>query len=218
MHSYFANRTQPFVTAGYATFTAEIASTFNESLLLDHVLRGAGSEAERLFYLGTALEQLRGTFFRQAMFAEFELRIHEAVERGEPLTGEALSKLYLELLRKYYGHDQGIVNVAEPYGAEWAYIPHFYSNFYVYQYATSLIGGMSLAENIIGKDAVKSGRAAQGREAYLQLLKAGSSKYPVDLLQDARVDMTTSQPFDAAMREMNRIMDEIERIYARQER
>jgi oligoendopeptidase F len=218
MHSYLSAKNQPYATANYSIFVAEVASTLNENLLFHHVLDRTDDDRTRLFLLASYLDTMRTTLFRQTLFAEFELRIHEAVERGEPLTGEALSKLYLELLRKYYGHDQGIVTVAEPYGAEWAFIPHFYSNFYVYQYATSLIGGMSLAENIIGKDAVKSGRAAQGREAYLQLLKAGSSKYPVDLLKDAGVDMTTSQPFEAAMREMNRIMDEIERIYARQKR
>jgi oligoendopeptidase F len=218
MHSYLSAKNQPYATANYSIFVAEVASTLNENLLFHHVLDRTKDDRARLFLLASYLDTMRTTLFRQTLFAEFELRIHEAVERGEPLTGESLSQLYLELLRKYYGHDQGIVNVAEPYGAEWAYIPHFYSNFYVYQYATSLIGGMSLAENIIGKDAVKSGRTTQGREAYLRLLKAGSSKYPVDLLKDAGVDMTTSQPFDAAMREMNRIMDEIERIYARQKR
>jgi oligoendopeptidase F len=218
MHSYLSAKQQPYATANYSIFVAEVASTLNENLLFHHVLDRTEDDRARLFLLASYLDTMRTTLFRQTLFAEFELRIHEAVERGEPLTGEGLSKLYLELLRKYYGHDHGIVNVAESYGAEWAYIPHFYSNFYVYQYATSLIGGMMLAENIIGNDAVKSGRAAQGRESYLQLLKAGSSKYPVDLLKDAGVDMTTSQPFEAAMREMNRIMDEIERIYARQAR
>lgn len=216
MHSYLSAEAQPFATANYSIFVAEVASTLNENLLFHHALDRTEDDRTRLFLLASYLDTMRTTLFRQTLFAEFELRIHEAVERGEPLTGEGLSKLYLELLRKYYGHDQGIVTIAEPYGAEWAYIPHFYSNFYVYQYATSLIGGMSLAENIIGKDAVKSGRAAQGRDAYLRLLNAGSSRYPVDLLKDAGVDMTTSQPFEAAMREMNRIMDEIERIYARQ--
>ena len=218
MHSYLSAKNQPFATAGYSIFVAEVASTLNENLLFRHALEQTKDERARLFLLSSYLDTMRLTLFRQTLFAEFELRIHESVERGEPLTGESLSKLYLELLRKYYGHDQGVVKIADAYGAEWAYIPHFYRDFYVYQYATSLIGGMSLAENIIGEEAVKSGRAAKGRDAYLQLLKAGSSKYPVDLLKDAGVDMTTSQPFDAAMREMNRIMDEIERIYARQKR
>jgi oligoendopeptidase F len=215
MHSYLSASHQPYATASYSIFVAEVASTLNENLLFHHVLDRTQDDRARLFLLSSYLDTMRTTLFRQTLFAEFELRIHESVERGEPLTGESLSKLYLELLRKYYGHDQGVVKVADAYAAEWAYIPHFYSNFYVYQYATSLIGGMSLAENIIGKDALKSGHAARGRDAYLQLLKAGSSKYPVDLLKDAGVDMTTSQPFAAAMREMNRIMDEIERIYAR---
>jgi oligoendopeptidase F len=155
--------------------------------------------------------------FRQTLFAEFELRIHEAVERGEPLTGESLTKLYLGLLRKYYGHDEGVVHIADAVGAEWAYIPHFYRNFYVYQYATSMIGGMRLAEGFTGPQAEKSGQAAKNRDAYLRMLSSGSSKYPIDLLREAGVDMTTSQPFDAAMREMNRIMDEMERILARQQ-
>jgi len=108
-----------------------------------------------------------------------------------------------------------VVHVDELYAAEWAFIPHFYSNFYVYQYATSMIGGMSLADGIIGKPAVASGKAQQNRDAYLRLMAAGSSKYPIDLLKDAGVDMTTSEPFNAAIREMNAIMDEMERIYAR---
>jgi oligoendopeptidase F len=218
MHSYLSNASQPWATANYSIFVAEVASTLNENLLFHHVLEQTKDDRTRLFLLASYLDTMRTTLFRQTLFAEFELRIHEAVERGEPLTGEWLSKLYLELTRRYYGHDQGVVRVADAYGAEWAYIPHFYSNFYVYQYATSMIGGMSLAENIIGRDAVKSGRGTQGRDAYLTLLKSGSSRYPIELLQDAGVDMTTSLPFAAAMREMNRIMDEIERIYARQQR
>ena len=216
MHSYLSTASQPYATSDYSTFVAEVASTLNENLLFHHVLDQAQDDRTRLFLLSSYLDTLRTTLFRQTLFAEFELRIHEMVERGEPLTDEALSKLYLGLLRQYYGHEQGVVQIAEPYGAEWAYIPHFYRNFYVYQYATSMIGGMTLAENIIGAPAVKSGRAAQGRDAYLTLLKSGSSKYPVDLLKDAGVDMTTSQPFEAAIREMNRLMDEIERIVARQ--
>jgi oligoendopeptidase F len=123
--------------------------------------------------------------------------------------------MYLELLRKYYGHDAGVVQIDERYAAEWAFIPHFYRNFYVYQYATSMIGGMSLAHGIIGPAAGKSGAAQKNRDAYLRLLASGSAKYPVELLKDAGVDMTTSEPFNAAVREMNSIMDEMERIYAK---
>ena len=215
MHSYLASASQPYATAGYSTFVAEVASTLNENLLLHHMLDQTKDDATRLFLLSSYLDNMRTTLFRQVLFAEFELKIHEAVERGEPLTGEGLNKEYLALLRQYYGHDQGVVKVDEAYGAEWAYIPHFYRNFYVYQYATSMIGGMSLAEGIIGKDAVKSGRATKNRDAYITMLSSGSVKYPIDLLKDAGVDMTTPQPFNAAIREMNTIMDEIERIYAR---
>jgi oligoendopeptidase F len=213
MHSYLASKHQPYATAGYSTFVAEVASTLNESLLFRHMLARAQDDATRLFLLSSYLDVMRTTLFRQTLFAEFEMRIHEAVERGEPLTGETLSKMYLELVRTYYGHDQGVVTVDASIGAEWAYIPHFYRNFYVYQYATSLIGGMSLSEGIIGDQARQDGTAERNRDAYLRLLSSGSSKYPIDLLKDAGVEMTSSQPFEAAMREMNRIMDEMEKIY-----
>jgi oligoendopeptidase F len=198
------------------TFVAEVASTLNESLLFRHMLAGAKDDATRLFLLSSYLDVMRTTLFRQTLFAEFELWMHEAVERGEPLTGESLSGKYLELVRTYYGHAQGVTHVDDVIGAEWAYVPHFYLNFYMYQYATSMIGGMSLSEGIIGEQARRDGSATRNRDAYLRLLSAGSSKYPIELLKDAGVDMTTSQPFQAAMREMNRIMDEMERIFARQ--
>jgi oligoendopeptidase F len=218
MHTYLAYASQPYATSNYSIFVAEVASTLNENLLFRHVLGQAKDDATRLYLLSSHLDRLRTTLFRQTLFAEFELSIHEAVERGEPLTKESLDALYLGLLRRYYGSEQGVVKVADTYAAEWAFIPHFYRNFYVYQYATSMIGGMMLAENIVGREAVESGRAIQGRDAYLRMLSAGSSKYPIDLLREAGVDMTASQPFEAAMREMNRVMDEMERIYARQQK
>ena len=215
MHSYLSNAHQPYPTSGYSTFVAEVASTLNENLLLHHMLEQSKDDRTRLFLLSSYLDNMRTTLFRQTLFAEFELRIHEAVERGEPLTSESLDKQYLALLRQYYGHAQGIVKVDEVYRAEWAYIPHFYRNFYVYQYATSMIAGMSIAEGIIGRQAVASQQSAKNRDAYLTLLSSGSARYPIDLLKDAGVDMTTSAPFNAAIREMNAIMDEMERIYAR---
>ena len=215
MHSYLASANQPYATAGYSTFVAEVASTLNENLLFHHVLDRTKDDRTRLFLLSSYLDTMRTTLFRQTLFAEFELKIHESVERGEPLTGESLNKMYLELLRQYYGHDAGVVRIDERYAAEWAFIPHFYRNFYVYQYATSMIGGMSLADGMIGSAAVKSAKATQNRDAYLRMLSSGASKYPVELLHDAGVEMTTSAPFNAAMREMNSIMDEIERIYAK---
>ncbi len=209
MHSYLAARAQPFSTYGYATFTAEIASTFNEALLLEHMLSIAENDQERLYYLGNALESLRGTFFRQAMFAEFELAIHEAAEAGQPLTGATFTKIYGDLLRKYHGHDQGIMTIDDLYTVEWAYIPHFYLNFYVYQYATSIAAGSLLATDVI---AGKKG----ARDQYLGLLKAGGSDYPYELLKRAGVDMATAAPYEATIARMNSIMDEIEALLDRQ--
>lgn len=210
MHSYLSNRNQPYPTARYSIFTAEIASTFNEALLLEHMLQQASDDQERLFYLGSALENLRGTYFRQTMFAEFELAIHDRAEAGEALTGPRFTELYGELLRRYHGHEQGVMNIDDLYTVEWAYIPHFYYNFYVYQYATSLAASSLLAEAVI-----------QGRpgavENYLGLLRAGGSDYPHELLKRAGVDMTTPEPYQAVFARMNAIMDQIEGILDSQE-
>ena len=210
MHSYLSNTNQPYPIARYSIFTAEIASTFNEALLLEHVLKRAESDEEKLYYLGSALENLRGTYFRQTMFAEFELAIHEAAEAGQALTGQAFTEIYGELLRRYHGHDEGVLTIDDLYTVEWAYIPHFYYNFYVYQYATSLAASSLLAEAVI-----------QGRpgavENYLNLLKAGGSDYPHELLKRAGVDMTTAEPYRAVFARMNAIMDQIEGILDRQQ-
>ena len=208
MHSYFSNKTQPFPTASYATFTAEIASTTNEALLLDYALKTAKDDDERLLYLGSALEQLRGTFFRQAMFGEFEQKTHELVDKGEPLSGEALSKIYGDILRRYHGDAQGVVKIDDLYAIEWAYIPHFYNAFYVFQYATSVSAGSLFADDIL---AGKPG----ARERYLKLISAGGSNYPYELVKAAGVDLATRAPYDAVARRMNRIMDDIEAILAR---
>jgi oligoendopeptidase F len=214
MHTHLADRAQPYVTHDYATFVAEVASTLNENLLFHRMLDNAKDDTERLFFLGSYLDNLRATLFRQTLFAEFELAIHEMVERGEPLTGENASQLYLKLVREYFGHDKGICKVDDLLAVEWAYIHHFYYNFYVYQYSTSLIASLSIAEGIHNDSAAKPPTATT-RDAYLKMLSAGSSKYPIDLLKNAGVDMTTSRPFQAAMREMNRIMDEIDKILAK---
>ena len=206
MHSYLSNAAQPFVTADYATFVAEIASTFNEALLLEHVLRNAADDNERLLYLGTALENLRGTFFRQAMFAEFEREVHARVDRGEPLSGDKLTQIYGEILRRYHG--DGLVKIDELYTVEWAYIPHFYRPFYVFQYATSIAASSLFA------DAVLKGEPG-ARERYLKLLSAGGSDYPYELVKAAGVDLASPAPYRAVVARMNSIMDEIEVIQAR---
>jgi oligoendopeptidase F len=168
-------------------------------------------KATRLFLLGTYLDNQRTTLFRQTLFAEFELRIHEMGEKGESLTGEELDKLYLELLRRYYGDAQGVCKVKPLYGVEWAYIPHFFYNFYVYQYATSIVASTSLARGIRDEAAMKPARTTR-RDAYLAMLAKGGSEYPIDELKGAGVDMTTPAPFQAAIKEMNSVMDEMERL------
>ena len=209
MHSHLAKNSQPYPTSDYAIFVAELASTTNEALLQHHMLQHAESDEERLFYLGNDLERIRGTFFRQVMFAEFELKAHELVDSGEALTGGRFTEIYGDLLRRYHGHDQGVLTIDDLYTVEWSYIPHFYRNFYVYQYATSIAGGSLLAADII---AGKPGAV----ERYLDLLRAGSSKYPYELLKDAGVDLTTPTPYRTLIAHMTSVMDEIEKIRARQ--
>jgi oligoendopeptidase F len=208
MHSYLSNAAQPFVTSDYAIFVAEIASTFNEALLLEHVLRNAADDNERLLYLGSALEQLRGTFFRQAMFAEFEREVHARVDKGEPLSGDKLTQIYGEILRRYHGDREGVVKIDDLYTVEWAYIPHFFRPFYVFQYATSIAASSLFA------DAVLKGEPG-ARERYLKLLSAGGSDYPYELVKAAGVDLASPAPYRAVVARMNRIMDEIEAIQAR---
>ena len=210
MHTYLANSHQPYVTHDYATFVAEVASTLNENLLFHYMLDRTTDKPTRLYLLGSYLDNLRGTLFRQTMFAEFELAIHDKAEKGETLTGEAMTKMYLEIARRYYGHDQGVCKVDSLYGVEWAYIPHFFYDFYVYQYATSIVASTAIANGIREEAAAHKGTAK--RDAYLAMLSSGSSKYPIDLLKGSGVDMTTSAPFQAAMKEMNRVMDEMETL------
>ena len=211
MHTFLADTHQPYVSHSYATFVAEVASTLNENLLLHYMLSRTQDKATRLFLLGTYLDGLRGTLFRQTQFAEFELKIHELAERGESLTGERMSQIYLDIVRQYYGHDRGVCQVDPVIAYEWAYIPHFFYNFYVYQYATSVVASTAIA-NGIRDEAKLDPPGTRRRDAYLRMLSSGSSKYPIDLLKDAGVDMTTSAPFQAAIREMNAVMDQMEQL------
>lgn len=208
MHSYLANKHQAFINADYPIFTAEIASTTNEVFLLDHVLKNAKSDEERLLYLGSALENLRGTFFRQAMFADFEREVHKQVDQGGSLTGAALSKIYGDILKQYHGHEQGIMKIDDNYAIEWAYIPHFYNRFYVFQYATSIAAGSMFADEIL------AGKAG-ARDNYLAILKAGNSAYPYELVKQAGVDLASPTPYQAVFMRMNKIMDQIEAILAK---
>ncbi|HET7548271.1 MAG TPA: oligoendopeptidase F [Usitatibacter sp.] len=208
MHTWLANRAQPYPTSRYPIFIAEIASTCNEALLLDYVLKNAKDDDERLLYLGSALEGLRGTFFRQAMFAEFERDVHARVDKGESLTGAKLTRIYDKILKEYHGDAEGVVKIDDKYAVEWAYIPHFYNSFYVYQYATSIAASSLFAEAILKGE-------PGARERYLDLLKAGASDYPYELVKRAGVDLATPAPYQALVARMNRIMDEIEAILAK---
>jgi len=205
MHSYFSNKNQPYATSDYPIFLAEVASTTNEALLIRHMLKKEKDPKVRLYLLGSYLEGMRTTIFRQTMFAEFELMIHEAAEKGEALTNENLAQMYGKLLREYHGQDQGVCQIDDLYTYEWAYIPHFYRNFYVFQYATGMVAATALSQRVLNG-------GQQERDDYLAFIKAGSSRYAIDILKSAGVDLTTSAPFEAAMKVMNEIMDEIEAI------
>jgi len=205
MHSYYSNKNQPYPTADYSIFVAEVASTFNEALLIHKMLEEIKDDDTRLSLLMNYLDGIKGTVFRQTQFAEFELRIHERAERGEPLTGDVLTALYGEILKKYYGHDKGVCHIDDLYAIEWAYVPHFYYNFYVYQYSTSFTASTALVEKVLGKE-----KGAVGK--YIEFISSGGSDYPIDLLKKAGVDMTGAGPFNKTMAAMNRTMDEIEAI------
>jgi oligoendopeptidase F len=159
----------------------------------------------RISLLGNYLEAIKSTVFRQTQFAEFELRMHEMGLAGQPITGDALAKLYLEITRRYYGHDEGVVIVDDYVASEWSYIPHFYREFYVFQYATSLTAAEALSARVIAGE-------GDATKRYLNFLGSGGSKYPIDLLKDAGVDMTTDEPLDLTLKKMNQVMDEIEEL------
>jgi oligoendopeptidase F len=208
MQSYLSNKTQPYPLADYPIFVAEVASTFNEALLIDYMLKTIKDDPTKLSLLGNYLEGIKGTVFRQTQFAEFELRAHEMAEKAEPLTGDALAKLYADITKKYYGHDKGVCIVDDYIQHEWSFIPHFYRNFYVFQYATSFTASAALSEKVLAGDPAATKR-------YLTFLSSGGSKYPIDLLKDAGVDMTSDEPLNLTLQKMNRVMDEMDKILAR---
>ncbi|BBE16419.1 oligoendopeptidase F [Aquipluma nitroreducens] len=205
MHSYFSNKTQPYPLARYETFVAEVASTFNEVLLFNYMIGTVKDDDVKLSLLMSWLDNFKGTLFRQTQFAEFELKIHEVAEQGKPLTGDTFSKIYKDITDKYYGNDQGICKVDDYISMEWAYIPHFYRTFYVYQYSTSFTASISLAEKVMSGD-------QNALKNYMKFLSAGGSDYPIEILKNAGVDMTTSEPFEKTTAAMNKVMDEIEKI------
>ena len=204
MHSYLSAKHQPTVYADYVIFVAEVASTVNEALLMQHLLRTTADKRRRAYLINYFLEQFRTTVYRQAMFAAFEKELGEMTERGDALTAEALCARYLDLNRRYYGP---AVTVDERIAVEWARIPHFYYDYYVFQYATGFSAAMALSRRILteGQSAV---------EDYLRFLSSGSSRSPIELLKIAGVDMSTPEPVNAALAQFGELIGELERLMA----
>jgi oligoendopeptidase F len=205
MHTLLANDVQSFEKADYSTFIAEIASTANEILLFDHLRKNSKNDQQKLYFLFKELSQIRGTFFRQTQFAEFELAIHKLIEKGEALSADKLDRIYGDILKQYYGHNEGIMNIKDTYTVEWAYIPHFYRNFYVYQYATSISAAYFLTDKILKKE-------KGSKETLIKILKAGGSNYPFDILLNAGVDMSSEAVYSSIISRMEQLMDEVELI------
>lgn len=206
MHSYYTRSNQPFVYGGHSIFTAEVASTVNEMLLNRYLLDRAQDQEEKLYLINMYLEGFRTTLFRQTMFAEFELITHQAVEAGQVLTADFLSSEYSQLNQKYFGED---VLVDENIAMEWARIPHFYSAFYVYKYATGYSAASAIARKILSE-----GEKAQ--ENYIDFLKTGKSNYPIELLKIAGIDMSQKGPVELALETFKDLVDEFEKTLKEQ--
>lgn len=202
LHSYYTNKTQPYIYSEYRIFVAEVASTVNESLLIKYMLENTRDVKEKAYLLNHYLEEFRGTLFRQTMFAEFEKAIHEKIESGEALTAQNFCMIYRGLNQKYFGDEVAIDNDID---MEWARIPHFYSSFYVYKYATGLSAATSLSQQML-----KEGSKAV--ERYIGFLSSGGSDYPLNLLKKAGVDLSEPKPVEDAMKVFEGILDELEGI------
>jgi oligoendopeptidase F len=203
MHSYFTFTNQPPIYWHYATFVAEVASTTNEILMQEYWLERAATRDEKLFLLDAFIDSIRQTVFRQTMFAEFELDLHEAAERGEALTPEMMAEISNKLWRKYYGPSLVIDDEAAVYFLR---IPHFFRDFYVYQYSTSYCAATALAKKILAKEPGEL-------DAYLGFLKSGDSDYPINILKKAGVDMTTPRPIEDCMARFKTLLDRFEATY-----
>lgn len=202
MHSYLSNTSQPDIYSEYVIFVAEVASTCNESLLMQYLLKNTEDKLTRANLINHFLEQFRGTLYRQTMFAEFELKINTMTENGESLTAETICSIYKDLVKEYFGDD---IVIDDEIALEWARIPHFYYNYYVFQYATGFSAAIALSQRIL-----KEGKPAV--EDYLNFLRGGCSKDPVTLLKEAGVDMMTKKPVDDALKLFNELIDELDSI------
>lgn len=200
LHSYYTNQTQPFVYGGYSYFLAEVASTFNEALLTDYLLKKVKEKEKKLYLLNQYLENILTTVYTQVMYAEFEQAIHARAEAGQPLNAEVMNEIFVELQKKYYGADFEL----DPMGASrWNRIPHFYRNFYVFKYATGFAASTALSQKVLSGD-------KKARDAYLQFISSGRSDYDLNLLKKAGVDMTSPQPIEATLQLFDKLLKEIE--------
>lgn len=202
MHSLLSRTNQPYIYSQYPIFVAEVASTFNEQLLLKHLKTKAKSNRDQAFLINYQIEGIRGTIFRQTMFAEFELQLHKWAEEGMPLTPALLKKYYIQLNKDYYGPDLALDSELE---IEWARIPHFYYNFYVYQYATGLSAALALFQKAMGDE--------KARDRYVEFLSSGGSKYPIDLLKVAGVDMKKPDAVNAALDYFETLLDDLKKCF-----
>ncbi|AWK50894.1 oligoendopeptidase F [Clostridium beijerinckii] len=201
IHSYYSRKEQSYYYAGYTLFCAEVASTTNESLLIHYLIEKESDEKKKLYLINQELEQIRTTVFRQLMFAEFELYTHETLENGMPLTAEDYNKVWHDLNVKYFGDE---IVIDKEVDVEWSRIPHFYSDFYVYQYATGYAAASAFSKSILeGKE--------NAVEKYKGFLKSGGSDYPINILKNAGVDMTTNMPIEATIKRFNELLDMIDK-------
>ena len=202
LHSYHSDREQPYIYAGYKIFVAEVASTCNESLLIDYMIKNTTDNKQKAYLINHFLEKFKGTLYRQTMFAEFEMLTHRMVENGDSLTAETLCKLYHDLNVAYFGDD---IVIDPEIDMEWARIPHFYRNFYVYQYATGYSAAIALSRRILNE-------GAPAVEDYIRFLSSGSSNYPIELLKLAGVDMSTTEPVNQALQLFSELLDQMEEL------
>ena len=202
MHSYYSHKNQSYVDSQYPIFLAEIASTVNEVLINDYLYKNAKTKEDKIFYLTDFLESVRTTIYRQTMFAEFEMIMHEKEQNGIPITEEELSNTYYDLNKLYYGNN---VISDDEIRYEWSRIPHFYTPFYVYKYATGLSSALSIASRILDGD-------EKTKENYLEFLKSGGNNYPLEILKKVDVDMTTSKPIEEALSMFNDKLNELKEL------
>lgn len=208
MHSYFSSKNQTYNNADYPIFLAEVASTFNENLLMNYLLKNETDDLLKLYLVDNYLDGARATIYRQTLFAEFELEMHRKVENGESLTSDWLNEKYLQLTRDYYGHDKGVTQVDEYIQNEWSNVPHFYYNYYVYQYSTGLLASMALSNKVLNGN-------QKDLNDYLTFLKAGGSNYPLEILKQAGIDMSKPESIDSGLAYFSSLVDEMEILVAK---